>query len=86
MMDVANVDIQRRLAELCVENNEARIHTLLYVSMVTSNGHMVTGHVDLAERVSKVRRMVNPLEIIFPLLALLERRYQRQKLDFAQNW
>ena len=42
------------LADLCVANTEARIHTLLYVTLTNINGHQVTGHVDLAERVAKV--------------------------------
>ena len=42
------------LADLCVANTEARIHTLLYVTLININGHQVTGHVDLAERVAKV--------------------------------
>ena len=77
MVDIANVDIQRRLAELCIENNEARVNTLLYISMVTSNGHVVTGHVDLAERVSKVRRIFFNLFYTKPFSAVLERRDKR---------
>ena len=37
------------MAGLCQENTEGRIHTLLYIKTSTST----TGHVDLAERVSK---------------------------------
>ena len=33
---------------------EARCHTLLYVVMTNTNGHQVSGHVDLADRVAKV--------------------------------
>ena len=77
MVDIANVDIQQRLAELCIENNEAHVNTLLYISMVTSNGHVVTGHVDLAERVSKVRRIFFNLFYTKPFSAVLERRDKR---------
>ena len=67
MVDIANVDIERRLADLCIANNEARVHTLLYVSMVSNNGHVITGHVDLAERVAKVKIM----NLEYPLLSSL---------------
>lgn len=67
MVDIANVDIERRLADLCIANSEARVHTLLYVSMVSNNGHVITGHVDLAERVAKVKIM----NLEYPLLSSL---------------
>ena len=44
------------LRDLCLANHEARGHTLLYVVMTNTNGHQVSGHVDLADRVAKVRR------------------------------
>ena len=47
-------EYQSLLSELCEANTQCRCHTLLYISMVNTQGHMVTGHVDLAERVTKV--------------------------------
>ena len=44
----------KTLRELCLANHEARVHTLLYVVMTNINGHQVSGHVDLADRVAKV--------------------------------
>ena len=45
------------MAGLCQENTEGRIHTLLYIKTSTSSSTTsttpTTGHVDLAERVSK---------------------------------
>ena len=38
------------MAGLCQENTEGRVHTLLYIKTSTTS---TTGHVDLAERVSK---------------------------------
>ena len=46
----------KTLRELCLANHEARGHTLLYVVMTNTNGHQVSGHVDLADRVAKVSR------------------------------
>ena len=44
------------LRDLCLTNHEARGHTLLYVVMTNTNGHQVSGHVDLADRVAKVSK------------------------------
>ena len=70
------------LRDLCLANHEARCHTLLYVVMTNTNGHQVSGHVDLADRVAKVSKcrsdMVN---ISYCLADLLEGGDQRQKLD-----
>ena len=44
----------KTLRDLCLANHEARCHTLLYVVMTNTNGHQVSGHVDLADRVAKV--------------------------------
>ena len=77
----------KTLRELCLANHEARVHTLLYVVMTNINGHQVSGHVDLADRVAKV--MVVLLcccWLTFKLncfAALLEGGNQRQKMDSA---
>ena len=42
----------KTLRDLCLANHEARGHTLLYVVMTNTNGHQVSGHVDLADRVA----------------------------------
>ena len=42
------------LSSLCEANYQSRVHTLLYIRMINNNGQEVTGHVDLADRVSKV--------------------------------
>lgn len=46
----------KTLRDLCLTNHEARGHTLLYVVMTNTNGHQVSGHVDLADRVAKVSK------------------------------
>ena len=46
----------KTLRDLCLANHEARCHTLLYVVMTNTNGHQVSGHVDLADRVAKVSK------------------------------
>ena len=41
------------LPDLCKANAEGHLDSLLYIKMINDSGHQVSGHVDLADRVSK---------------------------------
>ena len=51
-MEVLPSDIQS-LPQLCAANTDKHLNSLLYIEMINESGHQVTGHVDLADKVSK---------------------------------
>ena len=53
-MEVLPSDIQS-LPQLCAANTDKHINSLLYIEMINESGHQVTGHVDLADKVSNAR-------------------------------
>ena len=77
------------LPGLCKANSEGQIHSLLYIEMVSEYGSHVSGHIDLADRVSKLywkERMDNSRWLIPTLTDLTFHSKGQVNYCSSSNW